>query len=283
LILFVPMFVFFIGIMAIPYATGNCTNVAIIQGYIFAILVIIWLIAVILTGLLDLILSIRKCKNCQIVKEDNVFYFRTEVYLLGGFFVFSLLLGLVLAFTVPGWAPIETGIGTSIYVFLAWYFQAGFVLTITVYRWIGSWCRKKPKDSSVIREILMDPEAFGLFKQFAQREFSSENILCWSEIQNFKKQVDKADRKKVAEMIVIGFLSGKSSELEVNVSEQELEPVRLRTKSEEFDSTLFDKIEETLLINLRDMVGRFIFSAEFIAMQKRRNFMKEAIHQNINV
>jgi hypothetical protein len=275
-LIFLPLLVFFVGIMAMVYISGDCDNILYIQNILVLTIVCVWGALTLGVMLIDFILSLRKCKNCQIIQEDNVFYFRSEVYGFGSFVIFIFVIGEILRVTVPGWNPIMDGFATSAYLYVGWMYQCGFVLTITVLRLQASLFRKKKHDVSKIKTILQDPEACELFKAFAQREFSGENILCWSEIQNFKKQVEPEEKKKVAEGIIVGFLSGKSSELEVNVKEQEIEPIRVKAKSQEFNSELFDKLEENLMNNLRDTFGRFIFSHEFLNLEKKRNFMKEA-------
>lgn len=132
---------------------------------------------------------------------------------------------------------------------------------------------KKNKSADALMEVLSDQESRLAFTKFCISEYSTENIICYFCIQEYK---DKPTKKKLA-IIHKTFFSGESSELEVNVQKQELSDVVRYATSSPFPSQLStcrsitDRPEKSLLMNISDTFTRFIFTPEYhyIAAKKK--------------
>jgi hypothetical protein len=79
-------------------------------------------------------------------------------------------------------------------------------------------CRRK-NITDKIDLILMDYTKGGnkLFKDFAEDEFSGENLLIWEDIQKYNKLKDVSKREILANEIFINYLSGVTAPLEGNL------------------------------------------------------------------
>ena len=93
-------------------------------------------------------------------------------------------------------------------------------------------------------EILKNPEYLKEFTKFCEREYSLENLLAYLEIQAFKQQ------KKEPIVIFETFFSGSSALFEVNIQMSVSNAIKNKLDKNEFDLTLFDDVERTVMSNL---------------------------------
>eukprot|EP01080_Neovahlkampfia_damariscottae_P003310 gene3310-5751_t len=102
------------------------------------------------------------------------------------------------------------------------------------------------------------------FKQFAESEYSKENVLFWEDAQEFKKIEDLAERMGEAHRIFKSYLTI-DSEYEINVSSKLESSVKenlfLNLLNDECPNDLFDSIIfELEMTNLNDTFSRFKFT-----------------------
>jgi len=110
-----------------------------------------------------------------------------------------------------------------------------------------------------LRYIFQQSEhLLNLFKAFAVKEFSVENVLCYSDILLYKTS-DPAMRREVAERIFDLYLST-SSVLEVNITQDIKFAIKEKlgdTAAVILDANLFDDCETVISSNLLDTLSRF--------------------------
>jgi hypothetical protein len=135
-------------------------------------------------------------------------------------------------------------------------------------------CRRK-NITDQIDFILSDHTNGGhkLFKDFAEDEFSSENILIWEDIQNYKKLKDASKREILANEIFTNYLSGVTAPLEgnllfplieVNVNSKTVDSVINCLKTNDFSDEMFEQCLSQIRINMSDTFSRFQLSPGYM-------------------
>jgi hypothetical protein len=134
-------------------------------------------------------------------------------------------------------------------------------------------CRKKPVSNSDLGRILADPNYRKLFESFCKAEFSSENLLCYDDVQIYKN-TPPLELLNRAHEIYNRYISF-TAPIEVNVSGTHRKEVYTKIQEGSVDSELFADVERDLMQNMYDTFSRFCFSEDFIKTTERENMIKE--------
>ena len=124
--------------------------------------------------------------------------------------------------------------------------------------------KKKIDDINELDDIVNNKESYNLFESYCKSEFSIENLLCYQDIQKYKKSGKEAyDLYKT-------YLNGNSSFFEVNVQKKDYSVIHEKINLWRRDRInnplgldLFNNVEATVKLNLSDTLSRFILSKEY--------------------
>ena len=155
----------------------------------------------------------------------------------------------------------------------------GFPLTLTIFKFISNLIRKsnsKEIDIEGMEFLLNDDEGYKIFFEFAQNEWSIENIKFWSAVEEWKKH----NTKERALEIYDGYLNGALSPLEINVPKKEcVEVWKIMSESneEKLPLNLFDQLSCSVKTNLADTYSRLIITDEFSIFVKKYKFQEKLL------
>jgi hypothetical protein len=149
----------------------------------------------------------------------------------------------------------------SILCWSFWWFGSGFVLSITIMKWIVRKCKNKPPahEKSGLFRMLGDPILVDLFEEFATSEFSAENLYCYNDLIIFQN----TPTVQKGYDIYNKYLQRSSSELEINVPVSYCHEAKLKLDSSTdgvvntISGELFDPIFVVVCDNLSDTFSRF--------------------------
>jgi hypothetical protein len=122
-----------------------------------------------------------------------------------------------------------------------------------------------------IETMLADPNIESLFIEYCQLEFAIENILCYQEIREFRRNLTDPLG------IYFRYFNRSNSPMEVNVPVKACEVVFDELKTGKFDVRLFDELERIVIVNLSDTWGRFQYQNVFINHINHVTISKEMI------
>jgi hypothetical protein len=102
-------------------------------------------------------------------------------------------------------------------------------------------------------------------------EHSIENILCWKDVQLYKRNPSLEIALKIQEK----YLNGSRSEFEINISRKELGSVEHMINTGECYEDSFSTIEQIVLMNLSDAFSRFQWTSEYERYIEQKTFFNE--------
>lgn len=146
-----------------------------------------------------------------------------------------------------------------------------FPLLITIYELIKILIKKNQKRKDSFEEVIKDKEVESMFIEFGQSEFSIENILCFKDIQEYKKS------KTNPVELYLKYVNGNNSVMELNTSITIKKAIFNKIKNNQIDETLFDPVLKDLHTNLSDTYSRFIFYPKYVQYIENKNNEKELI------
>ncbi|EFC37669.1 predicted protein [Naegleria gruberi] len=115
--------------------------------------------------------------------------------------------------------------------------------------------------------LLKDPKTYSIFLDFARRSYTPEPVLCWTDIQKFKK-LPKKDRKEKALKMIDSYIS-LSAPLELNlpnINVMRRDLLNIIEKDEtNIPIELFENVETLCLQDLLDLQQRLVDQNDFIA------------------
>ena len=119
--------------------------------------------------------------------------------------------------------------------------------------------RKVPKgtDEEAVHYFITDPEASRFFKKYCEMEFSTENFNSYLLITDFIK-------KGLPQSLAIAFqrrFIGRQAPEELNLPSNVVQNFQAKMKKGEMEPDLFDKVKESIMINLLDTYSRFKVSS----------------------
>lgn len=255
-----------------PVSLGGLFGLMIVQAGFTVIMYIVVFFFDILTHLR---LLICRCgfKQFFITRDPLCFRIEYVLYLLGPIFAIGPIITLgVLAFTYQelGREPGLLNVADFLNYVLPWFLMIPafyYLLITTILPLILTICqriRKKRVKTDSLSTILLNPEFKSLFRAFCEAEFSIENLLCWSDIQDFKKEpsVDKA-RAIHRTYLVSGCA------IEVNVQSSLTKEVWTAITTSCVTTGLFTTIERELCTNMNDTYSRFAYTSQYMLLMKK--------------
>lgn len=215
-------------------------------------LIIIYLLTI-LTLFGDLIFNydmIINCKLLEYVFYSDPYYFRAQIILYFPLMIFNLAVEIIVSISNVSFLNIVEYhypviiLNTISFAFLL-IIDVLFPLIITIIRFFFTLCDKKEKEGS-LEAILQDPTMEAMFIKFCEDEFTIENVLCFQDIQNFKKG------KSNPLEIYLKYLNGSNSVMEINIPRKTCQKVFVKLSRSEIESDLFNEIESDVRKNLYD-------------------------------
>jgi hypothetical protein len=83
------------------------------------------------------------------------------------------------------------------------------------------------------------------------------------------------NRSESCGRIILLYLNGSDSELEVNVKQHDIVTLKKKVEIKEYPNDLFDDIERTLVENMQDTFARFLSSLDYLRFVYEQNFSQE--------
>jgi hypothetical protein len=185
--------------------------------------------------LLDMFFILKKIirqKSLFILWKEDVFYLRFQIYIVGLLFTVPVFALIAITSTVYSFLKtlpeldIIVAVLVSIGFFNLFATQTLFVLAVTIFKFFFVRLRiccmfgGKTINQQDFAYALMQKQNFELrniFKTYAESEFSVENLICFEDIQQYKKLKTFVDKQRKATVIYHTYLNGDASELEINV------------------------------------------------------------------
>jgi hypothetical protein len=115
--------------------------------------------------------------------NEDILYFRVQYHVFGCFFYFFLIYMILRPSDIQGnwefWIQ-STSLSAFIYCF-----QIGFILSITIFKWIFKKEKKIINEKNMILDVIRNPQMFKLFKKFCEEGIR----LFHSKFQNFQLKI----------------------------------------------------------------------------------------------
>jgi hypothetical protein len=291
-------------ILGFVISSFQCSIVSNVTIGVFGVYTAFILLAILVVLLIDLIFSMNliiHCKWREYFLKNDPFYFRIQqiIGMVGIFLV--ILLGIV-SLTIPSLSVFLQGRKTHIYLvvvvslvvlsimfYLLLFYSVVLIMIFTfiksTHRCISKRLKKSNQtelfEESRLKMFLTNPDLSILFRKFSDSEWSSENYLIYYDIQTYRG-LPLDERKEFVIKMVKLYLNDYSPELEINISQKETENLKKNVEQSQFHDSLFDAIEKEVETNLKDILGRFIFSKEFKSHGFRSDFIKNQINEDEN-
>lgn len=262
-------------------------NAASATDIVFMVILILLFIAGIIIALIDIfsnIISIVRTDPFKLWKDD-VYFFRIEVLIIGLLFVFPFfIIVFILKQTIyaenqlyEDWNYFNYSFLNSISYHLLFFMQVLFVLWITIFKWVLSLFEKKR--DNIMLDLLENQELYELFQNFVQNEFSEENLVCYVDLQRFKKETDPNNRRALGISMIEHYFNGAESTLEVNVDRAACTIVKTALSDEQnvIPNDLFEGIERTVKTNIYDSFSRFCSTKVFFDYERKQKQIQELL------
>lgn len=225
--------------------------------------------------ILDIIINFPKIKKCEFYRmyQEDSFNIRFEFYFIGVFCagVFYITNFIISNLNIDNFYDYFTF--TIIMAFL-YICLIGFPILSTIYRLIKD-CFKPETNKGNLKLLLESHEGFEIMLKACKQEYSIENISCWKDIQIYMKEKNTEERKKQCETIIGLYLSGSSSEMEINISNDLRENILSSIKDQKFEVLLFSDLEHQLILNMSDTYSRVLFTPEYISYETSQQLLKD--------
>jgi hypothetical protein len=162
-------------------------------------------------------------------------------------------------------------------------YQVLFPLALTLIGILRASCTGKKQINEEIDKVLLDAEGHAIFVEFAQSEWSMENISCYDDIQRYKNEKDPQKRIVLAEEYFIAYFNGQKSPLEVNVSKNVCDDIKLALSEikdgikDTLPEDLYNVVEGTIKMNLCDTYSRLRLTVVFQRYIDQKLFRQETL------
>lgn len=126
--------------------------------------------------------------------------------------------------------------------------------------------KKQALKETGIEKILKNKKTYQILLEFARRSYCTESVLCWRDIQRFKK-ARRAQRTKAANHILKAYLT-LGAPLELNISkieEKKKEIEKIIAENPKISHNLFASIQDHCLNDMTDLFERLKNSNKQIA------------------
>lgn len=216
------------------------------------------------------------------VFRKDPYYFRVQIWMFVPYMLFDLASQLYFVIAIQTFpaiiqdTPETEALNTANFDILL-LIDVVFPLTITMITFIYNLFVEEDFKENDLVLLLRDPKGHELMMNFCKTEYSVENLLCWDDIQLYKnlekedvlmKSLTNEKKKKGllaihAKRLCDKYISGDKSLMEVNVQKKDTDVIWRRLKQSEVDLYLFDKILETIEVNLCDSYSRLISTTAY--------------------
>ena len=170
----------------------------------------------IIATMMDLVSNYKTILNCKWKEyfiDQDPFLFRVEALMLWLAYIYYIILFIIVIISPKIYLnPFINDSENWFILFILCWHPVGWTLWND---FSNHW--KNKEDKSELEEILSNPTLFQLFKQFAQSEWSLENLFIYKDIQEYKN-ADVKSRPNVAQRIYDTYLRV-GSDLEVILNE----------------------------------------------------------------
>jgi hypothetical protein len=224
----------------------------------------LFLVSVILYDLIKNWKLLIKCQWRTYLILNDPFYWRIEMA-LATIFVITLI-----PWLLP-FSKVIRGILTDLSLLIYVCVFVLFPLLITILRKINRCFIKSRNYSSNNQEIniiFKHDVLIKLLMEYAENEFSSENVQFKIDHLNYLNQKSKNKRGPLVNAMVTNYLNGGSSPFELNVDNANKSKFQKKLlayqKMEMYEDDLFDSIMAAVNLNLSDTVTRFQFTYKYI-------------------
>lgn len=305
-------YVFSASVQTIVYlATGfscgaSAYILAILQTVVIIIFIVSWLFGLVydfIASLVDAGRSIKKSKDKdpesngflvflkflwnQFAKKDP-FYYRFELYFIGPIIItFYLCIALAtLIAQIDAQRVVSIAVSSTLFHLLLFYqilFPLGLTLIEMIRQFIATITGGKKQINEEIDEVLLQEEGHSIFVEFAQSEWSTENVSCYDDIGRFRKEKDAQKRFAMAEEMFLMYFNGSKSQLECNVSKGVCDDIKAAIQgikdgdATELSPVMFNQAEGMIKVNLCDTYSRLRLTQQFKSYSSKITFTKEAL------
>jgi hypothetical protein len=253
-------------------------------AYLFIVFLAIIIFIQVAILFYDIVINFKKllskycfCRFVCLFWRDDPFYYRIEIYiyvLISFYLIVSQVLIFILT-TVLVLPDIVVALSKSIFTYLLALNIIIFPLTITIFN-IFRTCllriANKNNKTEIIDVLLGNEKTLDLFREFAKREWSVENVLIYTEIKEFENTKDFGKKQLIAISIKETYLE-KNSPMELNIDDYKLKNFTKMLEEGKVDG-IFNDILKTVKINLADTYSRFRFSNEYLIFQRNQSLIK---------
>jgi hypothetical protein len=123
-----------------------------------------------------------------------------------------------------------------------------------------------------LNNLLRNKEFYGLFYQFCVKEFSTENIECWSDIEAFKASPNMPRARRIYKQYFADELASRAVNIPNKVRKDITDVMNDAHTNGVGDltsaSALFDTVEIALIGNLSDTFARFTITPQYSKWRK---------------
>jgi hypothetical protein len=237
--------------------------------------------AILLALVFDIVSNFKmilQFKWYQYIFGEDPYYFRAQILLFLPFMLFSIISEFVTLGITQDYEGVVKYFGativlTTIQVTILLILDVLFPLVLTWFEMIKTVIanqrkiQKGGRKANILELSLQDEEILKMFIAFCQQQFSLENILCWQDIQVFKK-----DQTVNPLIIYFKYFNGGNSLLEVNIPAKISSVIKGRIAENKMeDRQVFNDAEVVILPNLQDTWSRFQLQKKYVAYVENKS------------
>jgi hypothetical protein len=245
-------------------------------------MVFIFFVLILILTILDILINIKdivRLKFYTYLITNDPFYFRVENIF---FFISVVMLvvyapiNLVLLYASEVYYSIIDSILGEIFLISNSIYFFGFVTFLTLF----NLCPKKPDSKEeFFKVVFKNKDLYDLFLKFSIKEWSSENVLIMSDIDQFHLISDFKEKLQFAKTIESNYLNHSLSPMEINVDHFSISSFKTKMKNlnENNIDLLFDEVETSVKLNMDDILMRFEYSHEYLKFEKDQKYFSQNV------
>ncbi|EFC40914.1 hypothetical protein NAEGRDRAFT_58957 [Naegleria gruberi] len=245
----------------------NQTAISVSRNVIIGVIVAIAIILAIIYSIFDIILRRKDIR----MKGIMYYLFFDDPYLIRiDLISLIIILLLLIPFVIPTRIQVLSGLFRMLIALSAFMAMGGTTMVLECFKMIRY---SKNDESEKLEDIISDKNLFKILKEYAQKEFSLENILLYENLQQFShKKFTRTDLEEIEELFVRNY-----SKYEVNLpsltKRKFYEYMKETEKSETLDVKLVkDLIFQEILNNIMDTFSRLQETEEYLKWERIKQF-----------
>lgn len=225
----------------------------------------------------DCTINYKKGANCltmlQNFWKEDLLFLKFEIYILG----LGILLPIYIIKSLCQILNQQTCylIGNTFMIYNIAFLQIIFPLALTIYTEIRNYILSFNDHEGDLSKLLNDKEGFKLIKLFANMEYSAENLICYESIQTYKTLKTQEEMLVFLKDFIILYLNSSESELEINLSRDDVIKLEEEMKNKTVTNKSLDKIETSVKNNIGDIFQRFRRTGEYFKWVKEKSIIQE--------